>query len=155
MPEPPPTEGQATAAEIKQQLEKLPLAEKVLAPIALVILVGWIVKWSTEDRIGLLRSWFDTLSFCGALAVTLLVGAKLFGRRPLPAKLERLVVPIASLVPVAGYLFDIIDPIYKFLTVGGSIALAYLSATTYWRRHIPPIVTRPLDTSEPGEEKPE
>ena len=44
--------GAATADEIKSRLGKLPFAEKVLAPIALVVIVGWVVKWSTEGRIG-------------------------------------------------------------------------------------------------------
>ena len=149
----PASESADRARELKAKIEKLPLSEKVLAPIAVAVLVGWIVQWSKENDIGLLRSWFDTLSFCGALAVTLLVGAKLVGKKPLPPKLERLVVPIASLVPLAGYLIDIINPIYRFLTVGGSIALAYLSATTYWRRHLPPVITQPLDTTPPAEPK--
>ncbi len=137
---------------IKAEIERLPLAEKVLAPIALLVAAGWIIQWFSWQNFGLFTRWFDTLSFLGALAVAVIVGLKLFGKRPLPPNIERQVVPIASLIPVAGFLIQSIQTIPHFLTVGGSLALAYISATTYWRKRIPELATKPLGEHPSGEQ---
>jgi hypothetical protein len=131
----------------------LTLAEKILGTIAIAVLVGWVAQWaSAEHGFQLFKVWFETLSFCGALLIVVFVGLKLLGKQPLPAAIERQVIPIASLIPVAGFLIESVQTPYRFLTVGGSLALAYFSVTTYWRRHIPEFATRPLsggDTPSP------
>ena len=132
------------SADLKAEIEKLPLTEKVISPIALLVVVGWIIRWSSTGYFDLFKAWFATLSFLGALAVAILVGLKLFRIRPLPPKVERQVIPIASIIPVAGILIESVNSVYNFLTVGGSIALAYISATTYWRKHIPEFAMKPL-----------
>jgi hypothetical protein len=138
------------AAEIKANLGKMPLAEKVLGAIALCILIGWILPGSFfKDTF--FRMWFPTLSFVGALIVAALVILKLFGQRPLPPKAERYVIPVASLLPVLGFLVDELLSVTRLLTVGGSIVLAYISATTYWRKHIPEFAMKPLGDASSSE----
>jgi len=140
--------------DIKANLGKLPLAEKSLAVIAVLVVLGWIILWSRAGSCTLFRSWFATFSFLGALAVAAVVIMKLFGVRPIPPTLERQVIPIASLLPVVGFVLEaVLSTPASLLTIGGSLALAYLSATTYWRKHIPEIVMQPLGkdaASEPG-----
>jgi hypothetical protein len=149
--------------DFKANFAQLPLVEKVLVVIALVIIIGWIMTWSRSPSIegapglgeaferlvrpGFFSRWFTPLSFFGAMAITALVTLKVFGIRPLPPHIESKVIPIASLVPVLGYLIDLINSPAAFLTVGGSIALAYISATTYWKRRIPEFATAPLGSS--------
>ncbi|MBI4603172.1 MAG: hypothetical protein HY721_14530 [Planctomycetes bacterium] len=152
-PAEPEAATETPGTDLKAEIAKLPLAEKVLAPIAVLVVIGWLIAWTRSEVFyyALFKSWFATLSFLGALAVAVLVGLKLFGIRPLPPAVDRLLVPVASLLPVAGYLIEIISPIYQFFTVGGSIALAYISATTYWRKHIPAVATKPLGEAPPAE----
>jgi hypothetical protein len=132
--------------DVKAEIRRLPLVEKVLAAIAVLVIIGWIMTWASQDLFlsSFFRRWSTPLSFFGALAIATLVILKVFGVRPLPPAVESKVIPIASLVPVLGFLIDKIIPFHDFLTFGGSIALAYISATTYWRRHIPTFATRPL-----------
>jgi hypothetical protein len=135
--------------DFKANFGQLPLVEKVLAVIALVIIVGWIMAWTNEFNMfgRFFSNWFTPLSFLGALVIVALVTLKVVGIRPLPPQAEAKVIPIASLVPVLGYLISLINMPYVLLTVGGSIALAYISATTYWKRRIPEFATAPLGTS--------
>lgn len=134
--------------DIKANLGKLPLAEKILALVAILVVIGWIIAWSgTGGWVyqGLFKSWFATLSFFGALSVATVVILKLFGIRPIPPDLERHVIPVASLLPVVGFVLEaVLRTPAALLTIGGSLALAYLSATTYWRKHIPEIAMQPL-----------
>ena len=135
-------------------LREIPLVEKILAPIALLIIIGWLMTgklfWQTIFRV-----WFPTLSFLGALLVATLVILKLFGIRALHPKIEKHVIPIGSLVPIVGYLVTSLATVQSFLTIGGSIALAYISATTYWRKHIPEFATQPLGEEEGEGPEPE
>ena len=48
------------------------LAEKIVACLALIVLIGGIITWSQKGGwqfYGLFVAWFPTLSFLGALAV--------------------------------------------------------------------------------------
>ena len=135
--------------EAKANLGKLPLAEKVLAAVSLLILIGWAMTWVQWKNFGLFATTFSTLSFLGALVVAAAVILKLFGVRILPTGLERQVISIASLLPLAGYLVNLLAVPSTFLTVAGSIALAYLSVMTYWRARVPGFATKPLSTEPP------
>ncbi|MCZ6792893.1 MAG: hypothetical protein O7J95_04685, partial [Planctomycetota bacterium] len=130
-------------------LKNLSLSDRVLGVIALVVIVGWGAIWMFREgnSFNLFREFFQTLSFCGAVVVAALVGLKLCGVQPLPGKAERHTLAVASLLPVVGYLIEIVTSLGSFLTVGGSIALAYISATTYWRKHIPQFARDPLGES--------
>ena len=121
---------------------KLSLAEKIVTCIAILVVLGWIITWSQAGGwkfAGLFVSWFPTLSFFGALAVAALVILRTLGIKPLAPNIEKHVIPVASLLPVVGYLMGLISNIGAFLTIGGSMALAYVSAMTYWKKHIPVI----------------
>jgi hypothetical protein len=135
--------------DFKANFGQLPLVEKVLGVIALVVIIGWIIAWTGQNNIygSFFSNWFTPLSFLGALAIATLVILKVCGIRPLPPQIESKVIPIASLLPVVGYLITLINMPAMLLTVGGSIALAYISATTYWKRRIPDFATAPLGTS--------
>ena len=135
--------------EVKAKLGKLPLAEKVLAGVSLLILIGWLINWLQWRNFALLATTFSTLSFLGALVVAALVILKLFGVRVLPPDLERKAISVASLLPLIGYLINLLAIPASFLTTAGSIALAYLSVTTYWRDRIPGFATKPLSTDAP------
>jgi hypothetical protein len=136
--------------EIKSRLKDLSLTNKVLAPIAVLVVVGWLFTWVTGGTaaLELFSSWFQTLSFFGALVVAVLVGLRLFSRQIFPEEMDRRMVAIASLLPVFGYLLEIITSLQTFLTIGGAIAMAYIAATTHWRNHIPQFVTSPLGDAE-------
>jgi Na+/glutamate symporter len=119
-------------------LERLSLAEKILAPIAIVIIVGWIVSAFDTERQPFRWSFF-ALSFFGALVVAVFVSLKLFGKRPLPPRVDRVLLSIASLFPAIGFLASQIVSLSGFLTVVGSIALCCVSVSAYWRKHIPEV----------------
>jgi hypothetical protein len=145
--------------DFQANFKQLPLVEKVLAVIAIVVIIGWIIAWSRKgDSVytisGFFSNWFTPLSFLGALAIVTLVVLKVFGVRPLPPNVESKVIPIASLLPVLGYLTSIINMPAMLLTIGGSIALAYISATTYWRQRIPEFATKPLGPPAAGGSSP-
>ena len=137
-------------------LKRLKLAEMVLGLIALLIIAGWILKWSQS---GLkLDTWIPLLnfflSFIGALVVVAILIHKVSGKMLLQEKMERLILSVSSLAPIVGFLIEEISTPARCFTVGGSIALAYISATTYWRKHIPPIALNPLGESEEKETVP-
>ncbi len=133
-------------------LSRLSLAEKILGAIGVLIIIGWILGWS-QGGFGF-KNWFPLLSFPGALVVVALLILKLLGKKFLPEKMENLALSIASLAPVVGFMIWQISSPASFLTVGGSIALAYISATTYWRKHIPSIAMDPLGAGQSGAASP-
>jgi len=119
-----------------------------LAPIGILVLSGWAAHWlfvgGPEAQFLLFKSWFQTLSFFGALTVATLAAMKYFGKGFLSESAERLTLSVATLCPVVGYLIEIVTSLGTFLSIGGSIALGYISLTTYWRKHIPQFATDPL-----------
>jgi hypothetical protein len=128
------------AADPGARTGKMPSrAEIVLAAIAVAILIGWIFSWTDSDsgrEFDLFSDPFAGISFLGALLLVVYVALKPFDLLPLPPRIDSKVVPILSLLPVLGYLVSILVPIYQFLTIGGAIALAYVSATIYWRKQL-------------------
>ena len=157
---PPPAAEDRDKAEgqlekVKTNFRKLTPADKVLAPIAALVIVGWITLWVGDvEPTQLFKSWFQTLSFFGALAVVVLAIAKLFGKQLLADKYETKCLGVATLLPVAGFMIHIITTIGTFLTIGGSLALAYFSVTTYWRKSIPQFATDPLRQESPAPSRP-
>ena len=141
--------------EIKNNLRGIRLVDKILAPISLCVVVGWVIHWVSGgmQSLGLFLNWFQTLSFFSALAVAVIVSLRILGKSFLPSSVVRRTVAIASVVPIAGYFIEEISSLSAFLTIGGSIALAYFSATTYWRKHIPHFATDPLGESTQVETK--
>ena len=141
--------------EIKNNLRGIRLVDKILAPISLCVVVGWVIHWVSGgmQSLGLFLNWFQTLSFFSALAVAVIVSLRILGKSILPSSVVRRTVAIASVVPIAGYFIEEISSLSAFLTIGGSIALAYFSATTYWRKHIPHFATDPLRESTQVETK--
>ena len=133
--------------DFKANLGKLPLAEKILGIVAILVLIGWGAMGKAFWK-SLFDDWFATLSSLGALAIATLVILKLFGKRPLHARIDRHVIAVASLLPVVGLILSKLKSFPEFLCMGGSIALAYISAVTYWRKHIP---LPELATEAPGE----
>lgn len=124
-------------------------AEIILALLAVVIMVGWVFRWADpEGTFDLFQDTFAGLSFFGCLLIVVYVIVKAFGAVTLPPKIETKVLPILSLVPVIGYLLSIVWPLHTLLTVGGSIALAYISAITYWKRQFLRIAGTRLDENE-------
>jgi len=142
--------------EIRSNLKDLSRTNKVLAPIAMFVVVGWFFTWITggTESVKLFSNWFQTLSFFGALVVAVLVSFRLFSKQFLPESIDRRTVAIASLLPVLGYLLEIVTGLQTFLTIGGSIAMAYIAATTHWRKHIPQFVTSPLGDAEAAQSLP-
>jgi len=129
--------------EIKANLGKIPFAEKILAPIAILVILGWLLQWSIFWKI-FFSQLYPTLSFLGALGVAVLVILKLFGKRPLPPRIEKYAIAISSLLPVVGFVLGSFSSVEHFLTAGGAIALGYISATTYWRRQISELTPKQL-----------
>ncbi len=129
----------------KTKFGRVTLTETILGIIAVIIIVGWIIVLGQDVSHLKKSSWFMPMSFVGALAVAACVILKAFAVRPLHPKVEKHVIPIASLLPLLGFLIWQLSTVTLCLTVGGSIALAYVSATTYWRKHIPEFATNPLD----------
>ena len=66
----------------------------------------------------------------------------------LSSKVQEKLLPCVSLLPLAGFLVQELSSFRSLLTVGGAIALAYLSATSHWRNYIPDFVTNPLGEEE-------
>ncbi len=132
---PPPAPG----PDVWGNLKKLPLSEKFVFVLALLVELGWIIAWCQTNGWAEhgLQHWFPLLSFFGALAIVVMVVLKLLAIRFLPGNMEKYAVPIASLVPVLGLLVEYVSAVDSFLTHVGSLAMAYISATTYWRKHMP------------------
>ncbi len=138
--EPPPPPAAAPAKppfDLKKCLGRLSPAEKILAVIGVLVVLGWILSGSYFWSFGLFKGWFPTLSFLGALCVVALIVLKAVEVKFLPPGLDRKVIAVASLLPVIGLLLFSMNSFQGFLTYGGSIALAYISAMTFWRKQIP------------------
>ncbi len=143
-----PSSGAGGNVDLRAEMRKLPLAEKILAPIALVVVVGYFLFGRVFWQGLFFRDVGATLGFLGALAVAAIVILKVFGVRPLQAKVERFALAIASLLPAVGIILSSLRVgLSEFLTMTGAIALAYVSAMTYWRRQIPGFVTKTLDAA--------
>jgi len=127
-------------------------SEKVLGILALVILFGWILCWTPAGGEAGVRKigsgpglwWFGLLSAIGSLLVLALIFMKFYCVDILPERLQEKLLPCVSLLPVLGFFIMELDSIPSIFTVGGSIALAYISATSYWRSRLPEFVTNPL-----------
>ncbi len=153
-PTPATTPSLAPAApgpDIVGNFKKLPLAEKIVCGMALLVEIGWVITWSQTGgwEYSGLSHWFPLLSFVGALAVVALVALKVLAIRLLPPNLEKHAIPVASLLPVLGFVIQTVSTVSVFLTVVGSLAMAYVSATTYWRKHMPKLsddATKPSAT---------
>jgi len=128
-----------TQAETASTKADRPLrSEVILALIAVVVIVGWIFRWADEDLRYPFQPFSDPftgLSFFGSIAIVAYVVLKAAAVVSMPPKLEGWVLPFVSLIPVLGFLIKLFHPLHELLTIGGSIALAYVSAITYWRRH--------------------
>ena len=114
-------------------------AEIILAVIAVTVVVGWVFSWTDSGAVrgfNLFSDPFALFSFFGSLAVVAYVALQPFGLVSLPQNIDRKIVPVLSLLPVVGYLCSIVVPMYDFLTIGGSIALAYVSATAFWSKQM-------------------
>ncbi len=144
-PPPAPTTPAKPPFDFKKAMGKLTLADKVLAVIALIVVLGWIFSGSAFWSYGLFKDWFATLSFLGAIIVVALLVLKAMEVKYLPPGLDKKVIAIASLLPVVGLLLSYLRTPIGFLTVGGSLALAYVSAMVYWRKHIPDFASKALD----------
>ncbi len=95
--------------------------------------------------------WFATFSVPSAVLVLALIFLKLNCISLIPGNGQEKMLPYISLLPVLGFLIAELGSVQTFLTVGGAVALAYISATSYWRNYIPEFITNPLGTeSEPG-----
>lgn len=153
-----PTAPSPEKPGISRNIIALPLAEKIVTALALVIIVGWIFTWAQEygwTQFKLFSSWFATLSFLGALAVATLVILKVFNLRPLPRNIERHVIPCASVLPAAGLLILLAHNVSMFMITGASLALVYVSLTTYWGTRIPRISMARPDEEQTPENKAE
>ena len=133
-----PTGNAPTSKNYVSNAFKLPLQEKILAILAILIAIGFISVWSQAGRY-VFDSWFMNGCWVGAVAVIALLVLRVTGKKLFPPAIERHVLPIASLLPALGFLVEQLTPLSRFLTVGGAIAMAYISAMTYWRRHIPDV----------------
>lgn len=131
----------APGPDIAGNIKRLPLAEKLVVGIALLVELGWVITWSQTGgwEYQGLSQWFPLLSFFGALVVVVLVVLKVLGVKFLPSSMEKHAVPVASLLPVLGFVIQSVISVSVFLTVVGSLAMAYVSATAYWRKHMPVI----------------
>lgn len=121
---------------------KLSRTDLLVGGVAALVVLGWILHWSRRDDFDPFGSWFSTLSFWGSLVVAVYVLGQPLGFIRLPGDWGRRLIPILSLVPLSGFLVDMITPVDKLLREVGTIALAYLSATTYWRKQFLDLASR-------------
>ncbi|HNS00186.1 MAG TPA: hypothetical protein PKX48_10635 [Planctomycetota bacterium] len=131
----------APGPDVAGNIKKLPLVEKIVFVLAVLVLIGWVIMWSRSGGWAFrgLSHWFPLLSFFGALAVLVLIVLKVLAVKFLPPHLERHAIPVASLLPVLGFVVENVVDVSNCLTVVGSLAMAYVSAMTYWRKHLPQI----------------
>jgi hypothetical protein len=122
-----------------KNLGKLPLVEKAIGAIAILVVFGWVAMGEGFFKILLFKSTFATLSFLGALAIAVIIILKLFEIRAIPKGMERYALAILALIPLVGLVLQSLSTVTGFLTMGGSLALAYISATSFWRKHLPTI----------------
>ncbi len=136
------------AFDFKKCLGNLSLVEKILGVIAVLVILGCFLEGSAFWKVFFFKQWFYTLAFLGSLAIVAIVALKALEVRYLPPPAEKKLIAIVSLVPVVGLLISMLNSIPSFLTLGGSLALAYISATTFWQGKIPEFAKKPLG-SEP------
>lgn len=122
-----------------KNLGRLPIVEKVIGAIAILVVLGWVAMGKAFFSVLLFHQTFATLSFLGALAIATIIALKLFAIRPVAQQMERYVLAILALVPLVGLVLQSLSTVTGFLTMGGSLALAYISATSFWRKHLPTI----------------
>lgn len=130
-----------TGKDFLKNLQSIPLTEKVLGILAVLVILGCLLlgTWFWKS---LFHDWFHTLAFFGSLAVAALVILKAFAIRVFTPAIEGKVIAIASLVPMLGLVVASLSSFDGFLRIGGSFALAYISATAYWKRHLPEMPAR-------------
>lgn len=143
-----PSTGAAPNVDVAANLRKLPFVEKVLAVLALLVVLGCLLAGSRFWR-SLFHDWFYTLAFLGSLAVAALIVLKVFGVRVFAPSVEGKAIAVASLVPALGLVLGSFQRFDHFLVVGGSLALAYISAMAYWKKHLPEIRGTPSPAGEP------
>ena len=141
---PPPAPPAKPPFDIKKCLARLTTIDKVVAIIAFVVLVGWAL--TSKDPF---KGWFYWLALLGSLGVMAIVVLKALEVPFLPPALEKKAIAVVSLLPILGILIDSLRSFEHFLVFGGSIALAYVSAMTYWRKHISQIDLKSLDPDAP------
>jgi hypothetical protein len=126
-------------------MKRLSTVQWVMGPIAVLVVVGWIMNWATAKEHVPVSEFFESLffvlSFFSAALIAVLIGLRVFGRSFLSEQAENLILSITSLLPAIGWLAEQIKPLPKFLTVVGSIFLAGVSIIAYWRRHLPHVAT--------------
>ncbi len=127
---------------------KLRPSEIVLGVIALLMLIGWVLRgiswYGLDPTPATSFPWFATFSIPSAILVLVLIMLKMNVIEILPGNLQEKMLPYVSLFPVVGFLIAELGSFQSFLTVGGAMALAYISATSYWHNYIPDFVTNPL-----------
>ncbi len=133
----------------RKQYGTLRLSEKVIGGLAFIILAGWVVKSTTGSEAAPVETgfpWFATASIASALIVITLLAFKINCLEFVPVKLQQRLLPIVCILPVIGFLIEEMSSVETAMTVGGAIALAYISATSYWRNIVPNFVKDPLAT---------
>ncbi len=136
----------------RKQHGRLRPSEIALTIIAGLMLLGWAFRWmgyggppeAPSDTAPAVFPWFATFSVPSAVLVLALIFLKLNCIELLPGKGQEKILPYISLLPVLGFLIAELSSVQTFLTVGGAMALAYISATSYWRNYIPDFITNPL-----------
>ncbi len=123
---------------------KVTLAEKALALLALLVLIGWIIRFGNKEHVSGLATWFPMLSASAALVLAVVITLRFFDRLPIPDRFYRWVISGGCVLPLVGFLVAQLDSVGTTFTVWGSIAIAYIAATTFWRRHIPEFALDPL-----------
>ena len=147
------TEKQTTEARPASQLTR---PEKALLPVVIVVVVGWVMQIDKKDSsFEGPEAWSLMLSLGGVSVIGVLIGLKYFGRLVPPARIHRLALSIACLLPFAGILAAQLDGIGKTLTVWGSIAITYIGVTSLSRHCVPRFVHDPFRLGSASDNKPE
>ena len=141
-----------------KQYGKLRPSEIALSIIAALMLLGWAFRWMgyggppepPPETAPTVFPWFAVFSIPSAVLVLALIFLKLNCIELLPGKGQEKILPYISLLPVLGFLIAELSSVQTFLTVGGAMALAYISATSYWRNYIPDFITNPLGADAQG-----
>ncbi len=138
-------------------------SEIVLGIIAVLMLLGWAfhaldyggppetTPVPPPETTPSVFPWFATFSVPSAVLVLVLIFLKLNCIALIPRNGQEKMLPYISLLPVLGFLIAELGSVQTFLTVGGAVALAYISATSYWRNYIPEFITNPLGTESAPE----
>ncbi len=168
------------SAKNRKKYGKLRPSEIVLSIIAMLMLLGWLfhaldyagppvatpvtatpepapetTPVATPETTPAVFPWFATFSVPSAVLVLALIFLKLNCISLIPGNGQEKMLPYISLLPVLGFLIAELGSVQTFLTVGGAVALAYISATSYWRNYIPEFITNPLGTESPPGTQPQ